>query len=68
MGGILSLALVDTSVAAPGTQVEVVWGEHPGHGTASDADLGFPRIRATVQPSPYNEYARTAYRADVDVG
>ncbi|MDX2376329.1 aminomethyl transferase family protein [Microbacterium sp. LRZ72] len=61
----LALSLVDLEAAAPGTQVEVVWGEHPGHGTAPDADLGFPRIRATVQPSPYNEYARTAYRAAV---
>lgn len=37
--------------------------EHPGPGTAPDADLGFPRIRATVAPAPYNEYARTTYRA-----
>jgi vanillate/3-O-methylgallate O-demethylase len=59
----LGLALVDRDIAAPGTRVEVVWGEHPGHGTAPDADLGFPRIGATVQPSPYDEYARTAYRA-----
>ena len=44
-----------------------MWGEHPGHGTATDADLGLPRIRATVQSSPYNEYARTAYRANVAV-
>jgi glycine cleavage system aminomethyltransferase T len=59
---VLALSLVDTAYAAPGTSVEVVWGDHPGHGTAPDADLGFPRIRATVQPAPYNEYARTAYR------
>ncbi len=67
VGTVLALALVDHVAAAPGTQVEVVWGEHPGQGTASDADLGFPRIRATVQTSPYNEYARTAYRADAAV-
>ncbi|UUT34761.1 aminomethyl transferase family protein [Microbacterium elymi] len=60
---ILALALVDEGVAEPGTELEVAWGEHPGHGTAPDADLGFPRIRATVRPSPYNEYTRTAYRA-----
>lgn len=63
LGRTLSLSLVDRDLAAPGTRVEVVWGEHPGHGTAPDADLGFPRIGATVQPSPYDEYARTAYRA-----
>jgi len=61
---LLGLSLVDNAAAAPGTEVEVVWGEHPGHGTASDADLGFARLRATVQASPYNEYARTAYRLD----
>jgi len=64
---VLALALVDEDTAVPGTELEVVWGEHPGHGTAPDADLGLPRIRATVQVSPYNEYARTAYRANVAV-
>lgn len=64
LGRVLALSLVDAEHAAPGTQVEVVWGDHPGHGTPADADLGLPRIRATVQPAPYNEYARTAYRTD----
>lgn len=44
--------------------LELAWGEHPGGAVDPDADLGFRRIRATVQPSPYNEYARTKYRAD----
>ncbi|HWD63134.1 MAG TPA: aminomethyl transferase family protein [Humibacter sp.] len=60
---ILALSLIETSAATPGTQVEIVWGEHPGAGTAPDADLGLPRIRGTVAVSPYNEYTRTAYRA-----
>ena len=47
----------------PGTGVTVSWGEHPGHGTAPDADLGFPRIRATVAPAPYSALARTSYLA-----
>ncbi|MFE5407579.1 aminomethyl transferase family protein [Microbacterium sp. NPDC056569] len=64
LGKVLALSLIDTAHAAPGTRVEVVWGDHPGHGTDPDADLGFPRIRATVQPAPYNEYARTTYRKD----
>ncbi len=64
VGTVLGLGLVDSALSEPGTRVEVVWGDHPGHGTAPDADLGFPRIRATVQPAPYNEYARTAYRRD----
>jgi syringate O-demethylase len=62
LGRVLALSLIDTAYAVPGTRVEVVWGDHPGDGTAPDADLGFPRIRATVQPAPYNEYARTTYR------
>ena len=62
VGTVLSLALVDHAVATPGTEVEVVWGQHPGHGTTPDADLGLPRIRATVQPTPYDEFARTRYR------
>jgi vanillate/3-O-methylgallate O-demethylase len=61
---VLALSLVDNASAAPGTQVELVYGEHPGVGTDPNADLSVPRLRATVQASPYNEYARTAYRAD----
>jgi glycine cleavage system aminomethyltransferase T len=59
---VLSLAVIDRRYATPGTGVTVSWGEHPGHGTAPDADLGFPRIRATVAPAPYSEHARTSYR------
>jgi glycine cleavage system aminomethyltransferase T len=62
VGTVLSLALVDKDHAEPGTQVSVVWGEHPGPGTYPDADLGFPRIRATVHPAPFDEHARTRYR------
>jgi vanillate/3-O-methylgallate O-demethylase len=59
---VLSLALVDKSHAASGTAVTFVWGEHPGPGTGQDVDLGFIRVRAMVQPAPYNEFARTRYR------
>lgn len=59
---VLSLAVIESEFATPGTEVSVVWGEHPGPGTDPDADLGFPRIRATVAPVPYNEVARTQYR------
>lgn len=61
---VLALSLVDAAHAKPGTPVEVVWGDHPGAGTPADADLGLPRLRATVQPAPYNEHARTQYRRD----
>jgi vanillate/3-O-methylgallate O-demethylase len=61
-GTILSLTLIGKQYAEPGTEVTVVWGEHPGAGTDPDADLGFPRIRATVAPAPYDSHARTLYR------
>lgn len=64
VGKVLSLSLIDNDYAAPGTEVNFVWGEHPGTGTDPEADLGFARIRAVVQPSPYNEFARTQYRKD----
>ncbi|MDE2051916.1 MAG: aminomethyltransferase family protein [Gammaproteobacteria bacterium] len=65
-GTILGLALVERAFAAPGTEVTVVWGEHPGpgSGTLLDADVGYKRMRATVQPAPYDEFARTQYRKD----
>jgi vanillate/3-O-methylgallate O-demethylase len=62
VGTILSLTLIDKRYAEPGTEVTVVWGEHPGPGTDPDADLGFPRIRAIVQPAPFDQHARTLYR------
>jgi vanillate/3-O-methylgallate O-demethylase len=61
-GTVLALSLVNKEHAAPGTEVTVTWGEHPGGGTAPDADLGFPRIQATVAPAPYDAYAATQYR------
>jgi vanillate/3-O-methylgallate O-demethylase len=62
-GTVLALSLVSKEHAAPGTEVTVTWGEHPGDGTAPDADLGFPRIRGTVAPAPYDAYAATQYRS-----
>jgi vanillate/3-O-methylgallate O-demethylase len=64
VGTILSLALIENRYAVPGTPVTLVWGEHPGAGTPADAEPGYRRLRATVQPSPYNEHARTQYRAN----
>jgi glycine cleavage system aminomethyltransferase T len=61
-GTILALTLINKEHATPGTQVTVIWGEHPGAGTAKDADLGFQKIRATVAPAPYDAYAATQYR------
>lgn len=66
-GTILGLALVDSACAAPGTEVTVLWGEHPGpdSAVALDADVGYARMRATVQPAPYDVFARTQYRQNV---
>ena len=62
VGTILSLTLIDQRYAVPGTEVTVVWGDHPGPGAPADAHLSFPSIRATVQPAPFDEHARTTYR------
>lgn len=59
---ILSLALVDEAHAEIGTQIDFVWGEHPGPGNDPNGDFGFQRLRATIAPSPYNEHAREEYR------
>lgn len=64
-GTILALSLIDKRYAEPGTEVTVVWGEHPGSGTAPDADLGFPGIRATVAAAPFDTHARKSYRRHV---
>ena len=61
-GTILALTIIDRQFAEQGTEVSVVWGEHPGAGTSPDADLGFPHIRAKVAPAPYDALARTQYR------
>jgi vanillate/3-O-methylgallate O-demethylase len=62
-GTLLSLGLIDKAHAAPGTEVEIVFGEHPGADAPADYHRELPRIRATVQPSPYDQVARTSYRA-----
>ena len=62
LGTMLSLAVIDKRWSAPGTEVAVIWGDHPGAGIEPDADLGFPRVRATVQPAPFDQHARREYR------
>jgi len=61
-GKVLALAVVDRAAATPGTEVSVVWGEHPGGEARPDVYHAFPRLRATVHVAPYDGYARTAYR------
>jgi glycine cleavage system aminomethyltransferase T len=60
-GTVHSLARVDLAHAEPGTEVTVVWGDHPGPGKDADPSA-FERLRAVVAPAPYTEYARKTYR------
>jgi vanillate/3-O-methylgallate O-demethylase len=59
----VSLAMVDTALSTPGTQVTLVWGEDAG-GTSKPTVERHAQveIRATVQPAPISEVARVAYR------
>lgn len=58
----LSLASVDPEFAAPGTQVEVVWGEDPATGKPAAERHRQVRVRATVAEAPYSRFAREDYR------
>ncbi|WEG07990.1 aminomethyl transferase family protein [Microbacterium horticulturae] len=60
----MSLATLDVGIP-DGAEVEVVWGEDPiSHKPQVDQHHRQVRIRATVAPAPYHEYARTVYRAN----
>ncbi len=61
-GKMLTLAILDTDCAQPGTEVTLIWGE-PGGGTRKltvEPHVQV-KIRATVSPVPYSEVARKAY-------
>lgn len=60
----LSLAIVDASVAEPGTEVVVVWGEPTPSSKPAVEDHVQVRIRATVQPAPLAAKARGEYRSN----
>lgn len=59
----ISLGVVDSEYADPGTQVTVVWGEE-GRGTSKPTVERHQQahIRATVAAVPFAEVARVAYR------
>ncbi|GAB3615469.1 aminomethyltransferase family protein [Okibacterium endophyticum] len=59
----MSLASVDVGIA-DGTVVEVVWGENPISRKPQVEHHRQVRIRATVAPAPYHDYARTEYRTN----
>lgn len=63
----LSLSVVDTSVAEPGTEVVLVWGEETPSSKPSVEDHEQIKLRATVQPAPLVAKAMTEYRSDANV-
>jgi glycine cleavage system aminomethyltransferase T len=54
----LSLALVDTEYADPGTEVTLTWGEADGSGNKSVERHEAAEIRATVAAAPYKQDRR----------
>ncbi|MFC7403247.1 aminomethyl transferase family protein [Citricoccus sp. GCM10030269] len=60
----MSLATLNADIP-DGTEVDVVWGENPvSRKPQVDQNHRQVKIRATVAPAPYQEYARTTYRAN----
>jgi vanillate/3-O-methylgallate O-demethylase len=59
----LSLGCIADELSAPGTQVELVWGEEGGGSSKPTVERHQQAtIRATVAPAPYGQVAREAYR------
>jgi syringate O-demethylase len=64
----VSLAVIDNELSAPGTEVTLVWGEE-GRGSSKPTVERHRQveIRATVAPVPISEVARVAYRPSTKV-
>ena len=60
---VVSLAVVDESVAEPGTEVRVLWGENPISDKPGVEQHVQGEIRATVASAPLDDFARTQYRS-----
>ena len=61
-GRFLALAMVDESVAAPGTEVSLLWGEPDGGTSKPTVEPHVQtQIKAVVAPAPYSEVARDSY-------
>lgn len=63
----LSLAVIDAEFAEPGTEVTLLWGEDVPSSKLQVEDHVQVKIRATVEPAPLVEKARTSYRSDAGV-
>ncbi|MHC8378421.1 hypothetical protein ACYZT3_21180 [Pseudomonas sp. MDT1-16] len=62
----LSLAMIATEYATPGTEVVLIWGEVGGGSRKSHVERhAQTTIRATVAPSPYAEAVRQMKRARI---
>jgi glycine cleavage system aminomethyltransferase T len=61
----VSLATIDLAHADVGTEVTVLWGEHPNSTKPQVEAHRQVGIRATVAPAPYATFARERYRAAV---
>jgi len=59
----VSLAVLDSEYAEPGTEVTVVWGEQPVSAKPAVEEHRQVEIRATVAPVPFVDFARENYRA-----
>jgi glycine cleavage system aminomethyltransferase T len=59
----VSLATVDATASAPGTEVTVVWGEEPNSAKPAVERHRQVAIRATVAPAPYAADVRDSYRS-----
>lgn len=61
-GKMLTLAMVDESHAAPGTEVTLLWGEPDGGSRKPTVERHKQvEIQAVVSPAPYSAVARTSY-------
>jgi glycine cleavage system aminomethyltransferase T len=62
-GKMLTLAMLDNEHAQAGNEVTFVWGEQPNSGSKATVESHVQvEIRATVDPVPYVDVAREAYR------
>lgn len=59
----VSLAALDPGTAEVGDEVTVLWGEEPNSAKLQVEPHRQVRIRATVAPAPFVQFARESYRA-----